>query len=73
MSKAILSRSSRPSLSPGGRYVTWARKNLFSSWGNSLLTVVCLWLMWELLPPLLNWALLQANWTGTTRVGTERV
>jgi general L-amino acid transport system permease protein len=23
--------------------------------------------MWELVPPLLNWAFLQANWQGTTR------
>ncbi len=45
----------------------WVRKNLFSSWGNSLLTLFCLWLMWELIPPLLNWALFQANWVGATR------
>lgn len=42
-------------------------KNLFSSWSNSLLTIGCIWLMWELIPPLLNWAFLQANWVGSTR------
>ena len=67
MTKAILSHPARPARKTGARYVTWARKNLFSSWSNSLLTIVCLWLMWELIPPLLNWAFLQANWTGTTR------
>lgn len=45
----------------------WMRKNLFSSWGNSLLTLFCLWMIWELIPPLLNWALFQANWVGSTR------
>lgn len=67
MTKAILSHSSRPASSTGGRFILWARKNLFSSWSNSLLTIVCLWLMWELIPPLLNWAFLQANWSGSTR------
>ncbi|WP_411705218.1 amino acid ABC transporter permease [Edaphovirga cremea] len=50
-----------------GQLVFWARKNLFSSWFNSLLTLFCLWLMWELIPPLLNWTIFQANWFGTTR------
>ena len=67
MTKAILSHASRPANSTGGRFILWARKNLFSSWSNSLLTIVCLWLMWELIPPLLNWAFLQANWVGSTR------
>ncbi len=67
MTKAILSHSSRPASTTGGRFIIWARKNLFSSWSNSLLTIVCLWLIWELIPPLLNWAFLQANWVGSTR------
>ncbi|CCK17045.1 Glutamate Aspartate transport system permease protein GltK (TC 3.A.1.3.4) [Cronobacter universalis NCTC 9529] len=47
--------------------LVWMRKNLFSSWSNSLLTLFCLWMMWELIPPLLNWAFFQANWVGSTR------
>ena len=47
MTKAILSHSSRPANPTGGRFILWARKNLFSSWGNSLLTIICLWLMWS--------------------------
>ncbi|MBM7344289.1 amino acid ABC transporter permease [Pantoea coffeiphila] len=49
------------------RAVTWARKNLFSSWGNTLLTLFCLWVMWSVIPPALNWLIFQANWFGTTR------
>nr|WP_197060726.1 amino acid ABC transporter permease [Rahnella sp. WP5] len=52
---------------PLGTAVLWARKNLFSSWFNSLLTLFCLWLMWLLIPPLLNWVIFQANWVGTAR------
>lgn len=47
--------------------VLWIRQNLFSSLSNSLLTLFCLWLLWVIIPPLLNWLVLQANWVGTTR------
>ena len=49
------------------RAVVWARKNLFSSWGNSLLTLFCIWVMWVVIPPALNWLVFQANWVGDTR------
>ena len=65
MTKAVLSHPARPATTGNGRIILWARKNLFSSWSNSLLTLFCFWLMWELIPPLLNWAFLQANWVGT--------
>ncbi|WP_075182929.1 amino acid ABC transporter permease [Pantoea sp. 1.19] len=52
---------------PLGKGAAWARKNLFSSWSNSLLTLGCLWLMWTLIPPAVNWLIVQANWVGTTR------
>lgn len=45
----------------------WARKNLFSSWFNSLLTLLCLWIVWSLIPPALNWLIFQANWIGESR------
>ncbi|MEQ9862243.1 amino acid ABC transporter permease [Pectobacterium cacticida] len=59
-------------LSPLGRATRWARINLFSSISNSLLTLLCLWLLWIALPPLLNWAIFQANWIGTTRSDCTR-
>ncbi|WP_158782009.1 amino acid ABC transporter permease [Pantoea sp. BAV 3049] len=49
------------------RTVSWARKNLFSSWGNTLLTLFCLWVLWAVIPPALNWLIFQANWIGSTR------
>lgn len=67
MTKALLSHPMRPANNGAGRIILWVRKNLFSSWSNSLLTLFCLWLMWILIPPLLNWAFLQANWVGSTR------
>lgn len=72
MTKALLSHPAPPAPAASWRPVVWMRKNLFSSWFNSLLTLFCLWLMWQLIPPLLNWAFLQANWVGTTRADCTR-
>ncbi len=45
----------------------WLRKNLFSSVGDSVLTVVGLLLIAYFLPPFLEWAFVNAQWTGTDR------
>ena len=47
--------------------VAWMRQNLFSSWLNTLLTLVSLYLIWLIVPPLLSWSIFDANWVGTTR------
>jgi general L-amino acid transport system permease protein len=54
-----------PPLSVGA--LAWLRANLFSSWLNTLLTLFALYLVWLIIPPLLQWALIKADWTGTTR------
>jgi general L-amino acid transport system permease protein len=40
----------------------WLRKNLFSTWYNSLLTVVCLVLLFWVTQRILTWATTQAQW-----------
>ncbi|MDG9925535.1 MULTISPECIES: amino acid ABC transporter permease [unclassified Pseudomonas] len=60
----------RPSLPPPRMsvgVVGWLRSNLFSSWFNTLLTLLAIYLVWLIVPPLLKWAVFQADWTGTTR------
>ncbi|WP_349975776.1 amino acid ABC transporter permease [Pseudomonas sp. WHRI 8519] len=47
--------------------IAWVRANLFSSWLNSLLTLLALYLVWLIVPPILQWAFIDANWLGTTR------
>ena len=44
----------------------WLRANLFSNWLNTGLTVAALLLLWRVVPPLLNWALFDADFAGTT-------
>jgi general L-amino acid transport system permease protein len=47
--------------------IAWLRRNLFSTWANALLTVIVLWILWEALPPLIDFALINAVWTGENR------
>lgn len=47
--------------------VGWARKNLFSSWTNAILTVIGLYLVWVIVPPIIEFAFVNAVWTGTNR------
>ncbi len=44
--------------------VAWLRANLFSTWYNALLTLAAVWLIYQALTGVLNWALLNAVWTG---------
>jgi general L-amino acid transport system permease protein len=43
--------------------LTWLRKNLFSTWYNSLLTVVCLVFVFWVVQGILIWATTQAQWS----------
>lgn len=45
----------------------WMRANLFSSPGNIMLTLFCAWLIWLIVPPVIEWALLNAVWRGAGR------
>jgi general L-amino acid transport system permease protein len=56
--------SRRPGEGLGPVLLRWARENLFSSWWNTLLTVVSLWLLWQAVPPFLAWAFADAVWSG---------
>ncbi|KAA5604999.1 amino acid ABC transporter permease [Roseospira marina] len=57
----------RPALPPPPRTVGlagWARQNLFSSIPNTLLTLLSAYLVWVLVPPVIDWAILSANFFG---------
>jgi general L-amino acid transport system permease protein len=60
----------RPSLPPPRMSVGvlgWLRGNLFSGWFNTLLTLLAIYLVWKIVPPVLDWAIFSADWAGTTR------
>ncbi|WP_299441611.1 amino acid ABC transporter permease [uncultured Rhodospira sp.] len=44
----------------------WMRENLFSSPLNVILTLIGVYLIWLIVPPFIDWALLSADFTGTS-------
>ncbi|MFF7706019.1 ABC transporter permease subunit [Pseudomonas sp. NPDC007930] len=45
----------------------WMRANLFSNTFNTVLTLVAIYLIYLIVPPLLGWAIFDATWVGDTR------
>jgi general L-amino acid transport system permease protein len=42
--------------------IGWVRANLFNGWFNSLLTIVTLYVLWVIIPPLVRWAFIDSVW-----------
>jgi general L-amino acid transport system permease protein len=40
----------------------WLRANLFNGWFNSILTILALYLLWQVVPPLFDWLFFDAIW-----------
>jgi len=51
----------------------WLKDNLFNSPFNSVLTLLCLYLLWVTIPPILEWAILDATISGWSREACEGV
>ncbi|MFO0988834.1 MAG: amino acid ABC transporter permease [Alphaproteobacteria bacterium] len=47
-------------------FLGWMRKNLFSNVWNTLLTLVCAYLIIRIVPPLVSWLFLDATWGEAT-------
>ncbi len=48
--------------------IGWARANLFNGWLNSLLTIVTLYFLWIVVPPLIRWTFIDSVWNTTGAV-----
>lgn len=57
----------RPPRIPMPGPIEWLRENLFSSWGNAGLTVLALLILYWTIVPFVEWAFVNAAWTGTNR------
>lgn len=45
--------------------IHWAKENLFSSILSSILTILSVYLLYVTIPPLLDWLIFDATWSGT--------
>ena len=48
--------------------IGWIRANLFNGWFNSLLTIVTIYFLWIVFPPLIQWAFIDSVWNTTGAV-----
>ena len=47
--------------------IGWARRRLFGSPLDALITLVCAYALWRIVPPVLDWTLFSATWHGASR------
>ncbi|MES9935471.1 MAG: amino acid ABC transporter permease [Sedimenticola sp.] len=47
--------------------IGWLRTNLFSTWLNSGLTLLAAYMIYLTIPPLIDWAIIKADWFGDSR------
>ena len=45
--------------------IGWVRTNLFKGWFNTLLTIITVYLLWIIVPPLISWAFIDSLWYST--------
>jgi general L-amino acid transport system permease protein len=45
--------------------IGWMRTNLFKGWFNSLLTIITIYFLWMIVPPLIRWAFIDSLWVST--------
>jgi general L-amino acid transport system permease protein len=45
--------------------IGWIRTNLFKGWFNSILTLITVYFLWLIIPPLIRWAFIDSLWFST--------
>ena len=64
MEQAVQAEEFRPPITHIG-VIGWARHNLFNGVFNSIITVVTLFFLWKVVPPIFRWAFIDSAWTTT--------
>lgn len=61
VSKDVVPEMLKPPVASVG-VIGWMRKNLFNSLFNSILTLLTIYLLWEIVPPFVKWAFVNGLW-----------
>jgi general L-amino acid transport system permease protein len=67
MEQAVQAEELRPPITSIG-VIGWVKNNLFNGVFNSILTVVTLFFLWKVVPPLFRWAFIDSAWHTTGQV-----
>jgi general L-amino acid transport system permease protein len=51
--------------------IGWMRENLFNGWFNSILTILTLYFLWKVVPPMIRWCFIDAVWTAGSKACRE--
>jgi general L-amino acid transport system permease protein len=62
MEQAVQTEELRPPVTSIG-VIGWVRNNLFNGVFSSILTIVTLFFLWKVVPPLFRWAFIDSAWT----------
>ncbi|SVB83775.1 uncharacterized protein METZ01_LOCUS236629, partial [marine metagenome] len=49
------------------RWWNWARENLFNSWGNTIISIVCIVIIYNVVWGIFSWAILNGVWEAKDR------
>lgn len=63
---------SPPPISTAG-LIGWLRQNLFSSPLNAALTLLAIYVLYQVLPPLIDWVFLSSVWTGDSNLDCKGI
>jgi len=58
-------KEAKPAPTGSKGVIFWLRENLFPDVKNSVLTLLGLYVLYAVIPPLLNWMIFDATWSGT--------
>ena len=70
LTKTVDAHEIKPPVTSVG-VIGWIRANLFNSLFNSVLTIVTLFLLWNIVPPLIRWAFLDSVWMTSSQACRE--
>ncbi|UCG14510.1 MAG: amino acid ABC transporter permease [Deltaproteobacteria bacterium] len=64
MAQTYVTQELKPPVTRVG-FLGWIKANLFNSVFNSLMTLISLYLLWKIVPPLVRWAFIDSSWVTT--------
>ena len=67
--KLIIEKRKPPIASIGT--IGWIKDNLFSTWYNSLFTLLGIYILYSIIPPIVQWGIIDAVWSGEDRTVCE--
>ncbi len=67
MTQKFVPSEALPPPSNAAPVFVWLKRNFFNSPFGIIMTLISLYVLWSVVPPVVNWALIEATWSGTDR------